>query len=295
MFKLLSFLLLLFPITAQALDFTRLGGTFAMDGYIEKGDYDKFLNTLQKWEHPPTIFWINSSGGSVSEAMKIGNFVRNSFITLWTGDKCYSSCFLIYAAAFSRKATGEVGIHRVYFEPKEYGKLDVLEARKAYKLLEKETIKYLERIDVPNFIVEEMFKTSSSELKIYTSEQANDTFGLKAPFYDEWLSARCGSLLISEKEMLESISYLKAYVASLEILQDKSIPKAPEFENNIKENFEKSKLALSLKAKNPRAFEEYKQLLSKRSKCIEKSEDNQIWKSFFKFKSKHKLNEAINE
>lgn len=280
---------------AQALDFFKLDGTFGMSGKIENGDFKNFLDALSKWNYPPTIFFIESSGGSVSEAMKIGSFIRESFIPIWTGKKCYSSCFLIYASGISKKAGGDIGIHRVYFAPEEYSKLSVSEARIKYAKLKAATKQYLVQIDTPQSIIEKMFSTGSADIYIFSADKANSIFGLKAPFYDEWLNARCGSLSTSDKEIFESIGYLSAYIASKEIFNDKTIPKAPEFEKSIKENFDKSQIALSIKTNNPKAFKKYKQLATERYLCIKKSEDNQIWKSFFKFKSQYKLEGAISE
>ena len=113
---LLAAMLLSTSMNVLSLDFSRLGGTFAMSGDIKPGDYEKFVQNLKSWEHPPTIFWIESNGGSVIDAIKIGSLIKESFIPIWTGEYCHSSCFLIYASGVERIAEGDIGIHRVYYD-----------------------------------------------------------------------------------------------------------------------------------------------------------------------------------
>jgi hypothetical protein len=77
------------------------------------------LKREDAWE----LLWlrvhINSVGGSVSEALKIGRFLRshNASVGLWKGDQCLSSCVFILMAGVMRDAHAVDaidGIHRPF-------------------------------------------------------------------------------------------------------------------------------------------------------------------------------------
>jgi hypothetical protein len=94
--------------------------TLALVGTIEPGDGAGFLSFFM----PPisdgtqaiTTISIASPGGSVSDAMLIGNFIRaRGFKTLvpW-GATCESACPLIWIAGTTRESHGQLGMHRPY-------------------------------------------------------------------------------------------------------------------------------------------------------------------------------------
>jgi hypothetical protein len=60
---------------------------------------------------------LESNGGSVSEAMKIGRIIReNEFRTsIYYNENCASSCVLIFASGIYRMSGGNIQIHRPYF------------------------------------------------------------------------------------------------------------------------------------------------------------------------------------
>ncbi len=122
--------------TAEALGFDRLGGTMVAFGEIKPGDYQKFIATYRQWDVPPQIYAFDSIGGNVYEAIAIAHFIRLSRIPVWVTGKCYSSCALIYLSAPKRQASGEIGLHRTYFDPDYYAKLSSLDAEKEFAYLQ---------------------------------------------------------------------------------------------------------------------------------------------------------------
>jgi ATP-dependent protease ClpP protease subunit len=63
------------------------------------------------------IISINSDGGDIAAAMRIGRRLRalNSSIVLNFNDNCHSACMVILASGIKRSPFGRVGIHRPHF------------------------------------------------------------------------------------------------------------------------------------------------------------------------------------
>ena len=109
-------------------------------------------------------FVISSKGGSVSEAMKIGRFIRSKkmWVTVppdW--GECLSSCVYILAAGVVRHPWGDVGIHRPYFLLPQNQSYD-----EALKTLLSQSKGYFQEMNVPDFLAEDMFSTSPGDIKI---------------------------------------------------------------------------------------------------------------------------------
>ena len=77
-----------------------------VEGQIVPGDAERLANLALplRREDALTYLWlyvtINSEGGSVSEALKIGRFLRshNASVQFRKGDQCLSSCVFILMA-----------------------------------------------------------------------------------------------------------------------------------------------------------------------------------------------------
>jgi ATP-dependent protease ClpP protease subunit len=81
-----------------------------------KAAEDPRVKDTQKYTGPTVR--LNSLGGSVSDAMAIGNIIRNAgyFTAVYEGDECSSACVLVLAGGVSRIASwGKIGIHRPHF------------------------------------------------------------------------------------------------------------------------------------------------------------------------------------
>jgi hypothetical protein len=85
-----------------------------MVGEIHNGDAARFAAFLRG--HPTTIFRMNSPGGAVLEAVKIGtqiNSVAGSETAVPNGSTCTSACFWLWAAGHQRRvgSTASIGVH----------------------------------------------------------------------------------------------------------------------------------------------------------------------------------------
>src|SRR5690606_37979337 len=107
--------------SAQALTLQSCGDgetpIIEVSGPIQESDLSaiKFVCDTKKRKH--ILLTIDSPGGSVNEAIAIGNWLRGSkgLVMVREGAACYSSCVLLVAGAALRFLDGEIGIHRPYF------------------------------------------------------------------------------------------------------------------------------------------------------------------------------------
>jgi hypothetical protein len=85
------------------------------DGDIVEGDFDKFKKFIGGAPNGQRLI-LNSDGGLIVEAIKIGELVRaKKFLTV-AGDLCASACALIWLAGVERAAydTSRIGFHSAY-------------------------------------------------------------------------------------------------------------------------------------------------------------------------------------
>ena len=290
-----SFLLVLFIISiassASAIEYSRLGGSFLMDGEITKGDTIKFLTEFASWENPPTIFHINSKGGDLNEALKIGRIIRDSQIPIWSGEECYSACVFIFSAGVERYAQGNIGLHRPYFDKLYFSGLSSSEAKLKYEELKKESINYLKEMSVNQQIIDRMFATDSTNVDILNKEEANNVFGNILPFYEEWITAKCGKFTDEQIKVLSSLASLKAARMTVAISQDSDIPKSEGFGSNVEKFMEDAQLALQMEKAG--MLEPYIELSEIKDKCVEKATNKHIYS--FHYTIKHYLLELSEQ
>ena len=121
-------------------------GQMTLQGDIQRGDADRAIATLVSIKPIAADFYlypkylqVNSRGGDVGEAMKIGALVRALYMNVNVAPAdaglCASSCFFIYLAGVERGASGldrltregkpgnfgPIGLHRPYFTVPEGG------------------------------------------------------------------------------------------------------------------------------------------------------------------------------
>jgi len=200
-----------------------------LQGQIEEGDFEKIKSTAIDVINGgnPAQFSMNSPGGSLIEALKIGEFIKeiNARTNLFGAHsedlsaemtRCYSACFLIFVSGSIRNyvndntiwdSTGNVelvvkpiiGLHRPYFDENEFSKLAPSEAREQYNQLELLTRQYLQTVAIPQDIIDGMFRISSQNMQLISLDEFDNKIGFYQPYYEEWIISRCGSLTWSEK------------------------------------------------------------------------------------------------
>lgn len=194
--------------------------------------YSTGLNSNKPSIEPISIF-LNSSGGDVDEAMKIGRLIRKYNINtkIAAGDFCLSSCFLVYMSGVRRDLGFEVyidttlkqpystsyelsplGIHRPYFDREKFADLPSNVASKMYKAKQDDVESFLSEMGAENFFIQKMKNTPSDEmftltLDIYDKAVANNQissrfFEWDPVHYDRYIGS---NLEMDEFQIIEQI------------------------------------------------------------------------------------------
>jgi len=156
-----------------------LSGAF-IEGDIEAGDLKKFQNVIStlknkygenNCKNSSTIIRINSRGGNVDEALLIGREIRkNSFgVLVLEKSQCLSSCVFILASGLNKMVMGTVGIHRPYFTYIQEGKT-ADEIRSMRDSLTQRIKSFLNYVDVPESLLEEMLAYPPEKLKVLSEQ-----------------------------------------------------------------------------------------------------------------------------
>lgn len=106
------------PMPAQ-LEFAQGGGAIELTGQIAAGDADRFLLWLDQTRPEESRVRLDSSGGSVADAVAIGRTLRDAGKTTEIGATgvCLSACPYMLAGGVTRRVAqgGVVGVHQHYF------------------------------------------------------------------------------------------------------------------------------------------------------------------------------------
>jgi hypothetical protein len=192
--------------------------------------------------------YVDSPGGDVREAMRIGRLIRKLLLTveapsyfdlaeaddptkrastktyLWLFDAeqmkpicigapgscgCASACTLIWVAGGKRD--GDVlGLHRPRFKDQSFAALDAESAQRAYGGVISEMSQYLKDMEAPPEFALKMVETPSSE--IMWNEPDRSESGSNdgyPPSIAEWLMANCGSYSREQKSHLWDLATKK--------------------------------------------------------------------------------------
>jgi hypothetical protein len=149
-----------------------------IEGQIVPGDAERLatlamsLKREDAWELNWLHVSINSGGGSVSEALKIGRFLRshNAFVGLWKDDQCLSSCVFILMAGVSRDAhlgVGIVGVHRPFLFAAEQDQ----DFAQAYRQTRSELDAYFDEMRSPRSLLDVMYRVPPGEMRILSRDE----------------------------------------------------------------------------------------------------------------------------
>lgn len=182
-----------------------------IEGRIEKGDYDRFLEVALKagQRRNDVILW--SRGGDAVEAMRIGDLIRRWRYSTsaprgnapgevpchrWGAKDqancvCESACFLIFSAGVKRSGN-IVGMHRIYIDHNQLKGFTGLQAFETTRKLTNVVSSYLTHMGVPQRVIEDMEATPSHRMKYLEQEIVEKYFEGYIPEIGEWITAKCG-------------------------------------------------------------------------------------------------------
>lgn len=243
-----------------------------IEGNIEPGDYDMFMDIVKENQGLISGVYIFSPGGDFNEAIKIGEAIRALELTTSApllgkkgtpicGDvpgvgkgilpkprnaencTCASAGFFIYLGGIYR--TGHyLLVHRPYYDKSKFGNLSESQAKAAFDSLQKRAKRYMNKMEVPEHIQEDILRTPSDKALRLDKETINRYFAKALPYKHEWLLSKCPKLTPSERK--EMSKYFAKVIASI---GTDNQPTADETKRN-KELKEKGQCALKIQRKN---------------------------------------------
>jgi ATP-dependent protease ClpP protease subunit len=185
---------------------------FNLERNITLADAHKFQKELiglqnSQAEKNDSIFIsisLNSEGGDVNAALKIGELLRSVEGEAWVVNKgiCYSSCILVLAGGVRRDVSGgTVGIHRPYIPQTvitNYREMGIF-----YKQLTRRLEKYFDSTNIDRKLASDMMKIPPEQIVILSRRQL-DEYGLSADdinIQETDAMAKAAKLGISRQEL----------------------------------------------------------------------------------------------
>jgi hypothetical protein len=107
-----SLIAALFPCADRGVLRLRYRGRIAADFAALVERVTRVADTLEIGKR---VLDVDSAGGQVEDAIRVGDFIAGSRWTLWVREDsiCYSSCVFLLSAGDVRRIAGKVGIHRI--------------------------------------------------------------------------------------------------------------------------------------------------------------------------------------
>jgi hypothetical protein len=179
-------------INAEVVRFAGIDVDVRVEGQILPGDGER-LATLAlslKPEDADGFPWlyvtINSEGGSVSEALKIGRFLRHhkASVQFRRGDQCLSSCVFILMAGVMRVThlvDAVVGVHRPFLFEADQDQ----DFERVYLETRSQLEAYLDEMRVPRSLLDLMYSVPPDEMRILSRDELDLFLPFMDPVYDE--------------------------------------------------------------------------------------------------------------
>lgn len=166
--------------------------TTFLTGPIVSGDLAKIVASVSAPGRFPKYFTLDSPGGDLLEAMKIGQFIRETATGTFVAKECSSACVFLLVSGTSRNALdgAAIGIHRPYFEAKEFAGLSLPEAEARHRQLRSAARRYLENMEMTTAAVEKMFSIGSDDV-YYLTPPEKARLLVPPSAYSEWIRAKC--------------------------------------------------------------------------------------------------------
>lgn len=155
-----------------ALEFTAEGDAIRISGQIAGGDADRFVTWLDQNRPEQARVLLDSSGGSVADALAIGRSIRTLGLDTGVEDGavCLSACPYILAGGVTRDAAAGavIGVHQHF-----YGKNTLLPAFMAVRDVQRaqaSVMDYLDEMGVDLRLMSFALRTPPEEIHILDPE-----------------------------------------------------------------------------------------------------------------------------
>ena len=150
-------------------------GTLWFTGTIGVGDVQRLEARIRQGGISTVA--LDSTGGSLSEAMAIGRLIRTHLLQTSVPDhsKCYSACVIAFVGGVERTSVGPLGIHSFYSEHL-IGSRNFRYASAVYDTASEGLEAYLREMRIPLDLLDHMKRVSHEDMEILTAEQRQEYF-----------------------------------------------------------------------------------------------------------------------
>lgn len=151
-------------------------------GEIKPGDLETLQSEVQRASAIKGLrvgeIWLDSPGGDVREAMKLGRYIRSQQLTAFVSRDsiCGSACVLTYAGGVKRIPVGPIIVHSFYSKEFE-GTGNLSAASKRYDEMASEIEAYLKEMRITRNLLDQMMRIPHFQKKTLSVDEMED-FGL---------------------------------------------------------------------------------------------------------------------
>jgi hypothetical protein len=141
------------------------------------------------------IVFVNSNGGDLHAAIAMARIIRqNEFsVSVSKKSKCNSACVFLLIGGVQRNVAGEIAIHRPYFSEIS-ADLPESELRDKYKATRKTIDDFLDEMNVPKSLADDMYSVPPGKLKILSAPALGQyLLNQTDPVYDESITRQDAS------------------------------------------------------------------------------------------------------
>lgn len=155
-----------------------------VSGTITNQESKVFNKIVQELKNRRLAVKLNSLGGDVISAMRIGRTIRklDGDTVVPIAGKCYSSCALIFISGVKRNNVGELGLHRPFLASAAQSRQEI---EVQYPELLRQIKQYVFDMGITENFYEQMVNTEPSEMTIYTVENYTQLVPREDPVHQE--------------------------------------------------------------------------------------------------------------
>lgn len=148
-------------------------GEWRLEGAIAEGDADRIIALLDKADPKVEALILQSPGGSVKDALKLGRSIREKALSIrmLSGEYCFSACPYLLAGGETRDISEDasVGVHQHYF-----GQNTILPAFLAVETIQNgqgQVMAYLEEMGIDLAVMKHALTTPKDEIYVLLPDQ----------------------------------------------------------------------------------------------------------------------------